>query len=184
MDYPGPLDYKVHVLDDGRRPEMKAVCDQEGANYISRQTNIGFKAGNLRNGLEQTYGDFLIICDADTRVFPTLLSHTLGYFRDPDVAWVQTPQWFFDLPEGENLARWLGRKAGKTGYGLGWLAQKFIGQVTIGRDPFFNDPRMFYDVILRRRNWANAAFCCCAASVHRREAVMQAALRSYVWTIE
>lgn len=76
MAYPVPLDYKVHVLDDGRRPEMKAVCEEEGANYITRQTNIGFKAGNLRNGLEQTDGDFLIICDADTRVFPTLLSHT------------------------------------------------------------------------------------------------------------
>lgn len=113
MDYPGPLDYKVHVLDDGRRPEMKAVCDQEGANYISRQTNIGFKAGNLRNGLEQTDGDFLIICDADTRVFPTLLSHTLGYFRDPDVAWVQTPQWFFDLPEGKTSRAGLGEKQAK-----------------------------------------------------------------------
>lgn len=122
MTYPGPLDYKVHVLDDGRRPEMKAVCEQEGANYITRQSNIGYKAGNLRNGLEHTDGDFLIICDADTRVFPTLLSHTLGYFRDPDVAWVQTPQWFFDLPEGEDLARWLRRKAGGAGYGVGWLA--------------------------------------------------------------
>ena len=184
MTYPGPLDYKVHVLDDGRRPEMKAVCEQEGANYITRQSNIGYKAGNLRNGLEHTDGDFLIICDADTRVFPTLLSHTLGYFRDPDVAWVQTPQWFFDLPEGEDLARWLRRKAGGAGYGVGWLAQKIVGPVTIGRDPFFNDPRMFYDVILRRRNWANAAFCCGAASVHRREAVMQAALRSYVWSVD
>lgn len=163
---------------------MKAVCDEEGVNYITRQTNIGYKAGNLRNGLENTEGDFLVICDADTRVFPTLLSHTLGYFRDPDVAWVQTPQWFYDLPEGENLSNWLQRKAGKVGYGLGWLTQKFVGPVTIGRDPFFNDPRMFYDVILRRRNWANAAFCCGAASVHRREAVMQAALRSYVWTVE
>jgi cellulose synthase (UDP-forming) len=38
---------------------------------------------------------------------------------------------------------------------------------------------MFYDVILRRRNWANAAFCCGAGSVHRREAVMEAALRTY-----
>ena len=86
MAYPYPIDYRIHVLDDGRRPEMKAVCDEEGVNYISRQTNIGFKAGNLRNGLEQTDGDFIVICDADTRVFPTLLSHTLGYFRDPDVA--------------------------------------------------------------------------------------------------
>ena len=184
MAYPFPIDYRIHVLDDGRRPEMKAVCEEEGVNYITRQTNIGFKAGNLRNGLEQTDGDFIVICDADTRVFPTLLSHTLGYFRDPDVAWVQTPQWFFDLPEGENLSRWGQRKAGKVGYGLGWLIQKCVGPITIGRDPFFNDPRMFYDVILRRRNWANAAFCCGAASIHRREAVMQAALRSYVWSVE
>ena len=111
MAYPFPIDYRIHVLDDGRRPEMKAVCEEEGVNYITRQTNIGFKAGNLRNGLEQTDGDFIVICDADTRVFPTLLSHTLGYFRDPDVAWVQTPQWFFDLPEGENLSRWGDRKS-------------------------------------------------------------------------
>ncbi|EPE3185435.1 glycosyltransferase [Cronobacter sakazakii] len=184
MRYPGPLDYRIHVLDDGRRPAMRAVCEEEGVNYITRETNIGFKAGNLRNGLEQTDGDFIVICDADTRVFPTLLEHTLGYFRDPDVAWVQTPQWFFDLPEGERLPRWLSRKAGKPGYALGWLSEKIVGPVTIGRDPFFNDPRMFYDVILRRRNWANAAFCCGAASVHRREAIMQAALRSYVWTVE
>ncbi|EOG5418531.1 glycosyltransferase [Cronobacter malonaticus] len=182
--YPGPLDYRIHVLDDGRRPAMRAVCEEEGVDYITRETNIGFKAGNLRNGLEQTDGDFIVICDADTRVFPTLLEHTLGYFRDPDVAWVQTPQWFFDLPEGERLPRWLSRKAGKPGYALGWLSEKIVGPVTIGRDPFFNDPRMFYDVILRRRNWANAAFCCGAASVHRREAIMQAALRSYVWTVE
>ncbi|WP_039058394.1 glycosyltransferase, partial [Enterobacter sp. Bisph1] len=167
--YPWPLDYRIHVLDDGRRPEMKAVCDEEGVNYITRQNNIGYKAGNLRNGLEQTDGDFLVICDADTRVFPTLLSHTLGYFRDPDVAWVQTPQWFYDLPEGERLPRWLKRKTGKAGYALGWTIEKACGPVTIGRDPFFNDPRMFYDVILRRRNWANAAFCCGAASIHRRE---------------
>lgn len=38
---------------------------------------------------------------------------------------------------------------------------------------------MFYDVIQRRRNWANASFCCGAGSIHRREAVMEAALRSY-----
>ncbi len=59
MQYPFPLHYQIHVLDDGRRPEMKAVCDEEGVNYITRQTNIGYKAGNLRNGLENTEGDFL-----------------------------------------------------------------------------------------------------------------------------
>ena len=34
MDYPYPIDYRIHVLDDGRRPEMKAVCVEEGVNYI------------------------------------------------------------------------------------------------------------------------------------------------------
>ena len=58
------------------------------------------------------------------------------------------------------------------------------GPLTVGHDPFFNDPKMFYDVILRRRNWANAAFCCGAASLHRREAIMQSALRSYARAVE
>jgi cellulose synthase (UDP-forming) len=53
-----------------------------------------------------------------------------------------------------------------------------------GRDPFCSDPQMFYDIILRRRNAANAAFCCGAASIHRREAVMQAALRAYANAID
>jgi len=184
MRYPSPIHFKVHVLDDGRRHEMREVCRQEGVNYISRENNIGYKAGNIRNGMEHTDGDFLVICDADTRVFPTLLENTLGYFRDPDVAWVQTPQWFYDLPEGERLPVWLRRKLGWPGTLLGSLCEKVVGKLTIGNDPFFNDPRMFYDVILRRRNWANAAFCCGAASVHRREAVMQAALRSYAFNVE
>ena len=86
MRYPSEIIYRIHVLDDGRRPEMRAVCEEEGVNYITRDNNIGYKAGNIRNGMEHTDGDFLVICDADTRVFPTLLTHTLGYFRDPDVA--------------------------------------------------------------------------------------------------
>lgn len=184
VTYPAPIDFKIHVLDDGRRPEMRAVCEQEGVNYITRETNIGYKAGNLRNGMEQTDGDFLVICDADTRVFPTLLTHTMGYFRDPDVAWVQTPQWFYDLPEGRRLPEALRRRLGVVGYGLGKVTEAVVGPVTLGRDPFFNDARMFYEVILRRRNWANASFCCGAASIHRREAVMQAALRSYVWAVD
>nr|HMN84560.1 hypothetical protein [Bauldia sp.] len=59
-----------------------------------------------------------------------------------------------------------------------------VGPVTVGADPFVNDPKIFYDILLRRRNWANAAFCCGAGSVHRREAVMEAALRSYGATID
>jgi len=43
---------------------------------------------------------------------------------------------------------------------------------------------MFYDIIQRRRNWANASFCCGAGSVHRREAVMESALKAYSKSID
>jgi cellulose synthase (UDP-forming) len=184
MDYPHPIDIRIHILDDGRRPEMKAVCDDESVNYITRSTNEGFKAGNLRNALEQTSGDFLVICDADTRPFPTMLKNTLGYFRDPKMAWVQTPQWFYDLPEGEPLTARLKRRFGDRGTKAGSIAERLFGPITLGKDPFVNDPQMFYDIIQRRRNWANASFCCGAGSIHRREAVMEAALRSFGANVE
>ncbi|MEZ5451654.1 MAG: cellulose synthase catalytic subunit [Thiothrix sp.] len=184
VSYPHPIDLNIFVLDDGKRPEMKQVADEEGVGYITRTNNIGFKAGNLRNAMEQTHGDFIVICDADTRPFPTILEHTLGYFRDPDVAWVQTPQWFFDLPEGKRLPDFLGKYLKAPGRWLGKGVEAVIGAVRVGEDPFVNEPKMFYDVIQRRRNWANASFCCGAGSIHRREAVMEAALKCYADTIE
>ncbi|HEX8885773.1 MAG TPA: glycosyltransferase [Noviherbaspirillum sp.] len=182
--YPHPLDLKIHVLDDGKRALMRQVAAEEGVNYITRASNIGFKAGNLRNALENTGGDFIIICDADTRLFPTILEHTMGYFRDPDVAWVQTPQWFFDIPEGTPLPAYLQQSLGRPGRWLGSAVERVFGRVPVGRDPFVNDPKMFYDILLRRRNWANAAFCCGAGSLHRREAVMQAALRAFALSVD
>ncbi|MDB5541003.1 MAG: hypothetical protein JWQ89_2730 [Devosia sp.] len=182
--YPHAIRMLIHVLDDGRRPTMRAVCDEEGVNYIARGSNEGYKAGNLRNAMEQTSGDFLVICDADTRPFPTLLERTMGYFRDPKVAWVQTPQWFYDLPAGKPLDAALARYLGAPGRLLGLALQKLVGPIQLGQDPFVNDPTMFYDIILRRRNWANASFCCGAGSIHRREAVMEAALRSFGSAVE
>ncbi len=179
LRYPHPIDISVHVLDDGRRPTMRAVCEEEGANYITRDNNIGFKAGNLRNAMEQTSGNFIVICDADTRPFSTMLERTLGYFRDPDVAFVQTPQWFYDLPEGRTLTQVWSQEAGAPGRLMAGAIERLFGEIHLGEDPFVNDPKIFYDVTLRRRNPANAAFCCGAGSIHRREAVMFVALRAY-----
>jgi cellulose synthase (UDP-forming) len=177
--YPYTIDVKIHVLDDGKRPAMEAVALEEGVNYITRSDNVGFKAGNLRNAMTVTSGDFILICDADMRPFPTFLEETLGYFRDPKVAWVQTPQWFYDVPPGVPLPAALERWLGGAGRALGKGFERIFGPVQIGEDPFANDPQLFFDVILRRRNWANASFCCGAGSIHRREAVMEAALRQW-----
>lgn len=181
--YLHPININIYVLDDGRRPTMARVAQQERVNYLTRATNEGFKAGNLQNAMEQTYGDFIVICDADTRLFPTILNNTLGYFCDPDVAFVQTPQWFYDIPEGTTLPKYLSRFIGRSGNTIGRIIQACIGEVVIGRDPFVNDPKMFYDVLQRRRNSWNAAFCCGAASVHRRTAVMSVAIRAFGNTV-
>jgi len=179
MTYPHRIDMKIHVLDDGKRPAMEAVAREEGVNYITRSDNLGFKAGNLRNAMTVTSGDFILICDADMRPFPTFLEETLGYFRDPKVAWVQTPHWFHDIPPGVPLPAALERWLGSPGRGIGRAFERIFGPVQIGEDPFANDPQLFFDVIQRRRNWANASFCCGAGSIHRREAVMEAALRRW-----
>ncbi|NLS12037.1 glycosyltransferase [Vibrio sp. SM6] len=179
ITYPHDVEINIFILDDGRRPEMEAMASAMNVGYITRESNIGFKAGNLRNAIERTSGDFVVICDADTRPFPTILENTLGYFRDPTVAWVQTPQWFFDVPEGERLPEFLSRKLGRWSRFIGRGIEAVYGPVTLGDDPFVNDPQMFYDIIQRRRNGANASFCCGAGSIHRREAVMEAALRAY-----
>lgn len=168
----------VYILDDGNRPEFAALARQLGAGYLSRTTNEGFKAGNLRNALFATNGDFVVICDADTRLFPAFLENTLGYFRDPKVAWVQTPHWFYDIPGGVPWQDWLrrrlgGRAAAWLGGPLAWLT----GRQRVGADPFLSDPALFFDVIQRRRNRHGASFCCGAGSVHRREAVFGAALK-------
>lgn len=179
LTYPHPVDLNIYVLDDGKRAAMRQVAEEESVRYLTRPSNVGYKAGNLRNALEHTHGELLVICDADTRLFPPFLERTLGYFRDPKVAWVQTPQWFYDLDEGTALPDALSRRLGGAGRLLGRLIEKVLGPVRLGRDPLGNDPELFYDVILRRRNWANASFCCGAGSVHRREAVMEAALKAY-----
>lgn len=184
MNRPNGTEVRVHILDDGRRPAMQAMAEEEGAGYITRADNVGYKAGNLRNAMEQTSGDLIVILDADTRPFPDFLTETLGYFRDPQVAWVQTPQWFWDIPPGVPLTAWLRRHFGRAGAAVGAVVERVIGPVRLGSDPFGNDPQVFYDFIQMRRNAAHASFCCGAGSIHRREALMEAAIRAWVAELE
>ncbi len=96
----------VYVCDDGDSAEMRAMTERIGCNYITRAAvwkgkERHAKAGNLINALDQTDGEYLLILDADQVPMPELLDETLGYFSDPSVAFVQTPQWFKNVPEGD-----------------------------------------------------------------------------------
>lgn len=167
---------RVWLLDDGNRTSVAKLAEQQGVGYFSRTTNRGFKAGNLANALYQTRGEFIVICDADTQLFPNFIANTLGYFDDPKVAWVQTPHWFFDIPEGQTLASWLKRVLGKRARVLSAKFPK-LTETRIGKDPFLSDPSVFFDVIQRRRNRSGASFCCGAGSIHRRAVLFENSLQ-------
>jgi len=187
MRYPyDDVKINIYVLDDGRRdgrePEkenMKAVTEEEGVGYLIREHNKGYKAGNLKNGLKLTSGDIFVILDADTRAFPSFLENTTGYFRNKKLAWVQTPQWFYDTTVPEKVSDIIIKKLKLKGKRIRKAVEFLFGKMKVNEDVFGNDPRLFYDVILRKRNYFNAAFCCGAGSIHRREAVMSLAVKDF-----
>src|SRR6185295_2489625 len=41
ITYPHPIDLRIHVLDDGGRPAMWRVADEEGVGYVTRDGNAG-----------------------------------------------------------------------------------------------------------------------------------------------
>ena len=192
IKYPFPdVQLNVYVLDDGRRDgrdpakqNMKAVAAEENVGYLIREHNEGYKAGNLKNALEHTDGDLFAILDADTRAFPDFLNNTTGYFRKRKVAWVQTPQWFYDTTEAQPLSSVIVSKLKLRRKKIIRAVEFLFGKIEVNDDIFGNDPRLFYDVILRKRNFYNAAFCCGAGSIHRREAIMSLAIRDFAEEIK
>ncbi|MBU1668113.1 glycosyltransferase [bacterium] len=169
-----------YLLDDSGDEKMAQMAREEGVPQVLRTSSKGRKAGAITNAMDETGGDFIVIIDSDTRLFPDILLNTLGYFKDDSVAWVQTPQWFCDLTEGEDLENSWKRKAGKVGEASANFFQKFFGKVKVGQDVFANDPAMFFDVIQRRRNNHNASFCCGATSIHRTSALRRVAISRWV----
>lgn len=89
--------HETWVLDDGRRPALHQLCEAMHVHYLTRPDNKFHKAGNINAALTQTNGEFIAIFDADQIPFPGFIDQTLGYFVDEKVAFVQTPQEFYNL---------------------------------------------------------------------------------------
>jgi cellulose synthase (UDP-forming) len=101
MDYPHKT---IYLLDDTRRPEVEALAAQLGCEYIARPDNRHAKAGNLNHAIAKTSGEILVIFDADFIPTYNFLTRTVGFFQDPRVALVQTPQSFYNPdPIAHNL---------------------------------------------------------------------------------
>ena len=116
--------HATYLLDDGDRAEMRELADQLGVGYLTRSDDWDnrprhAKAGNLNNALFATTGEFLLILDADQIPYPQILDRVLGYFNDPRMALVQTPQWFKNVPPADPL---------------GSQAPLFFGPIQQGKD--------------------------------------------------
>lgn len=142
MDYP----HVTWLLDDGNRPEMRALAGELGCHYLARTENTDAKAGNLNNALIHARGEFVAFFDADHAPRRDFLHRTLGYFDDARVAFVQTPQDFFNLDSYEHRQVGKGRRV--------WMEQSF-----------------FWRVIQRGKDYWNAAFFCGSCAVMRRSAL-------------
>ena len=95
LDYPVDR-LQIYLCDDGRRPNVHALCDTLGIRYLSRADSQNAKAGNLNNALGQSKGEFVMLLDADMVPKSNFLQKTIGYFLDDQVGFVQTPQVFYN----------------------------------------------------------------------------------------
>lgn len=138
--------HETWLLDDGARPELKALAEQLGCHYLARDTNRGAKPGNLNHALQYASGDFIAVIDCDHIAQRDYLSRLLGYFDDARVAFVQAPQDYYNTNayQYRNNAR----------LGLLWHDQTgFFAAGQVGRDRL------------------NAATCCGTSTIVRRAVI-------------
>ena len=142
LDYPT---YEVIMVDDNTaddelwRPVVD-FCHRNGIKVFHLQHYPGFKSGALNFALAQTAPDVEVIAvvDSDYVVKPSFLRETVPYFSDPRVAFVQTPQAFYN--RDDNLFAHYSA-----------LAQRF-----------------FFEISMRSRNEQNAIIFCGTMGLIRR----------------
>lgn len=94
----------VYLLDDTQRPEVQQLAAELGCEYIARPDNSHAKAGNLNHAIALTTGELIVVFDADFIPTHNFLTRTVGFFQEPNIALVQTPQSFYNSdPIAHNL---------------------------------------------------------------------------------
>lgn len=144
MTYP----HTTYLLDDGKRENIKQLALSLGVQYITRPDNKGAKAGNINNALKNTNGDFIAILDADHIPLSDFLERQLGYFDDPAVAFVQSPQTFYNIDAIEE-------------------------DVDFENGEQSEQAEIFFHLIMPGKNRWNSAYFCGTGGIFRRKALLQ-----------
>jgi cellulose synthase (UDP-forming) len=137
--------HETWVLDDGHRDEIRELAESLGARYLTRPTNEHAKAGNLNHALDHIDADIIGVLDADHVPTARFLTALLPYFEDPKLAFVQSPQDFYNLESFEHERRRNGQ--------------------------IFNEEAVFYRVIAPAKNRWHAPFWCGTCALVRVSAL-------------
>jgi hypothetical protein len=113
--YDGKLD--LWLLDEGNSDEVRDMCLRLGVRHFSRkgrghlELDTGTfanktKHGNHNRWLWEHAGDYDVVMfvDTDHVPLPIMAERLLGYFRDPDVAFVVGPQFYGN--QENRITRW------------------------------------------------------------------------------
>lgn len=108
LEYP---DYEVIVIDDNTTDErlwrpVEERCRELGFRFYHLENWPGFKSGALNFALRETdpAAEIVAVVDSDYVVSPDWLRRCTGLFREPSVAFVQSPQDYRDVPPGDRYA--------------------------------------------------------------------------------
>ena len=88
--------HTTYLLDDTRDPAFKAVAEKYGAVWLELVGIPGAKAGKINRSLQMTQEDFILVLDPDHIPFPNFLDHTLGFFQNEKVGFVQVSQAYYN----------------------------------------------------------------------------------------
>ena len=88
--------HTTYLLDDTRDPAFRAVAERHGAVWLELVGLPGAKAGKINAALQRTNEDFILVLDPDHIPFPQFLDHTLGYFEDEHIGFVQVAQAYYN----------------------------------------------------------------------------------------
>jgi cellulose synthase (UDP-forming) len=137
--------HNTYILDDGKRDEIERLAGELGVGYIRREGNEHAKAGNLNHALEVTDGEFILQLDADHVPMANIVHRLLGFFEDPKVAFVQSPQDFYNDDSFTHDVDEQGRR-------------------------IWEEQRIFFTIIQPGKDRWNAAFFCGSCGIIRRSA--------------
>ena len=140
--------HRTYILDDGKRDEVLQLAKDLGIGYIRRQGNASAKAGNLNHAIAITSGEFILQLDTDHVPLPTIIDRLLGYFEDPKVAFVQSPQDFYNTDSFTHVINETSRS-------------------------MWEENRIFYSLIQPGKDYWNATFFCGSCGMLRRAALAE-----------